>query len=214
MRLGSIALSIALSLCGVAYAQRADLTTASSGYLYFNRPGATLSRHNSELANCMLVWATASSVDTSRTTQHPLVPGIIDGAIADAVNDQMVRGFERARRAVNVEHCMIARGWRLMALEEREGARLAALDDPQLAEQLLTAIGSETPPGSEIRRWRNEGARFDTVIFSSPRMRRQTLLSARVLRSAPLETIQLLEAAQVSEYQPSKTARWKWFVSS
>lgn len=202
MRMLFLSIAIMMAQAGSAHANPADLTRATPGYLYFSRPGADLATHNAELTNCMLTWMGASGVDASRSSAHPIVPGLIDGWVADAINDEMVAGFERARRAVNIEHCMVVRGWRVIQLSNAEGARLAALTQEQLQAELTPWIGALDPPGTLVRVWRNEAASLDTAIFRSPQAARRELLSARAIGPQLTVVSDAVRAEVVAEYQP------------
>ena len=178
MRLWCLVLAASAWFCESAFAQATDLTLATSGYLYLNRPGANMAEHDSELASCIDVSSHRNEVsDEARsraTTQN--------GIVGQWVLESMVAGYDRARRSITIEHCMLVRGWRLVRLPEQEGRRLERLSPEELATTLQEWVGSPSPPGEIVRTWRNEGAAPSSVV-SSPRSVRRTLLSERALRN-------------------------------
>mgnify|MGYP003579241347 CR=1 FL=1 len=74
MRLWCLVLAASAWFCESAFAQATDLTLATSGYLYLNRPGANMAEHDSELASCIDVSSHRNEVsDEARsraTTKH------------------------------------------------------------------------------------------------------------------------------------------------
>jgi hypothetical protein len=145
---------------------RADLTRATEGYVYFNRPGADMAQHDSELKDCL----------NGRPQERYIVTG--RGAL---IRDMMLKHWASARAQLNVETCMVVRGWRVMQLPAAEGVRLAALDQTRLVAELSPWVGSSTPPGLLMRAWANQAARFDTIVARSPSSPGQVLLSLQAM---------------------------------
>lgn len=55
-----------------------------------------------------------------------------------------------------LENCMVARGWRVVSVEEAEGKALAALGQAELNARLSPWVGLDTPYGRIARIWANE----------------------------------------------------------
>lgn len=158
-----------------ASAEPGNLTRATAGYLYFNRPGATAAEHDSELVNCSAV-----ARNNYLALAHPPRAGdpASHGLVGDLVTGMMLSGWERAHFNIVVEHCMVVRGWRLVRLDSATGERLEHLDQAALARELAPMIGAAQPPGDIVRTFRNEGADPRSIIVSSPANAQRVLLSA------------------------------------
>lgn len=196
----TIIVAIWLLLGSNALAQEPrDLTRATPGYLYFNRPGATLSEHNSELVNCMDV-SSRPSVQGPSAGRAPYPYG---GVVGDWVLEGMVQGYDRARRAINIENCMVVRGWRLVRLDDVSGRRLSELPREQLLAELSVLLGEFAPLGEIVRVWSNEIAGRDFVTVRSQRNSRRTLLSELVVDIAAPPPAVRFEATNVP-VQPSR----------
>ncbi|MDP2258352.1 MAG: hypothetical protein Q8J89_01370 [Caulobacter sp.] len=184
-----------VSLAGPAQAVGVNLYRATAGYLYFNKPGAEMATHDADLANCFVTWQ--GGVIPGNTIMGIGATGVVDGLIAGAVQNQMMKGWERARLAVNVEHCMVARGWRLVRLPEAEGRKLAALDRQALTATLAPWVGADIPEGQIVRVWRNEAAMGEEGMrASSPQGASQTLLSSLSMSEEALPSARSLLLAQ------------------
>lgn len=62
-------------------------------------------------------------------------------------------------RRVNIENCMLIRGWRLYAMTREEGASWKALSESERDKELATLVGAEAPArGTLLREWRNDYA--------------------------------------------------------
>jgi hypothetical protein len=171
MKLVALAAAIAALSLAAAPADAVDLTRASEGYTYFNRPGADMTAVHRELKVCIAVI-----VPFARDA--PSSYGPIGGAIG-AIMSGGVRG---AMDAAALENCMVVRGWRVVRLGDTEGAALARLDRASLAGQLSAWVGLDVPHGQVLRRWENDAARPDTIKTSMPGMTSRPSLS---LLSAP-----------------------------
>lgn len=171
-----LGLMAALGLAvGVAAAEPANLTHATAGYLYFNRPGATRTEHDSELVNC----AAAARNNYLANAQAPAAGDPAShGLVGDLVTGMMLSGWARAHYNIVIEHCMVVRGWRLVRLDEAAGQRLERLEREALAQEMAPLIGASNPPGEIVRTWRNEGADPRSIIASSPANASRVLLSA------------------------------------
>ncbi|OYU51803.1 MAG: hypothetical protein CFE27_09990 [Alphaproteobacteria bacterium PA1] len=146
-----------------------DLTKATSGYLYFNLAGADMARHDGELKNCISHWASGI-----RPEPAPYTAGIVGIIVIDSMNAH----WEGARKDINIEHCMVAKGWQLVRLPDEEGERLAKLPRNELVQALSPYVSAEQPKGEIVRTWKNETIYQSTLIGKSPEPAKRTLLSA------------------------------------
>lgn len=179
----ALAFALAASLtfaCPVA-AEAPNLLKASDGYLYFNRPNASIAEHDSELKNCIATWR--GGVVVNQTAEN-----------TGLVQSLMLGGWDRARFAVNVEHCMVVRGWRVVRLPDQEGKSLAALTRLELADRLAPWVGADTPHGEIARAWNNDAARPDTVMQGSPQGARQHQLSIDAMDPSAADPLKRVEA--------------------
>lgn len=183
-----IAVGIVVLWASAANAEPTNLRLSSSGYTYFNRPGASLSIHDAELQNCAANWETGYSITrpedpTGGLTIDPAAPltsavaNTVGLAIARPIQQSILQPRERARRAVNIEHCMVARGWRIVRVEDAEGAALARKSRVDLAEVLAQWIGASEPNGTVVRGWANELSRADLAPYREAVEQSRTSLS-------------------------------------
>lgn len=144
-----------LALAGVLWASAAtaaDRIDRGHGF-FFNRPGASGEAMLSDLESCRQIASGAQSQINGVNVLFGGLGAVIGGAFAG----------KRLQR-VNVENCMLVRGWRLFAMTDAEGdafnrqpiaAQRAALDG---------LAGSETPAtGTLLRQWHNDYA--EPVFF-------------------------------------------------
>lgn len=183
-RLGGL-LGLALAmLAGPAASKPLVLVDATPGYLYFNRPGADMSRHDSELKDCIFGWEGGQPV--RRVEPAWGASNLSETILGAAVMDAMLDSWNRARYATNVENCMVVRGWRVVRVDPEQGVRLAALDRASLAQVLAPWVGADNPPGQIVRVWGNEADLPDTVLVRTAQKISRTLLSELALDpSAP-----------------------------
>ncbi len=133
----------------------ASLAAAASGAevergngFFFNRAGATLDTMLAAVADCR---AKAEGADSQINGIPVLTAGlaaVIGGAIA---NGKLKR--------INVENCMLIRGWRLFAFGDADGQRWKAIPEAAQKAELATLVGAETPArGTLLRVWHNDYA--------------------------------------------------------
>lgn len=125
-----------------SYGEPLHIGAPTTGYTYFNRPGATFDAHNEDLHAC--IAATAHMGD------QPMDMGIV----GDAVQAWLARGIHPSV----IENCMIVRGWRVVRLSDNEGRELTALPRDQLASHLQQIVGSTEIHGAIVRYWNNDAA--------------------------------------------------------
>lgn len=181
MRTLMMALAAAVLFANASAAQT-TITTAVSGYNYFNRPGATLQQHFDDLEACRVQVGHASQPNGASTAlvtmgmSGGIIAGI-DGAIA-----------ARRARSANYENCMVVRGWRVVGVDEALGRELGHLDQPALALRLATMVGADTPEGAILRVFNNDATRADVTIFAAPDAFDQVSLSLRAMPDRPDQT--------------------------
>ena len=118
---------------------------------FFNKPGASAELVASDTSQCRAIAEGADSQITGINVVAGGLGGIIGGAFAG----------KRLKR-VNIENCMLIRGWRLYAMTREEGASWKALTDSERDKQLATLIGAEAPArGTLLREWHNDYAEPD-----------------------------------------------------
>lgn len=128
-------------------ASAADKVDRGHG-IFFNRPGATL---NAMLADTDACRALAEGADSQITGI-----GVVTGGLGGILGGAIAGG--RLKR-VNIENCMIIRGWRLYAMTKREGAAWKAQGEAAQEAELAVLVGAPTPArGALLREWHNDYA--------------------------------------------------------
>jgi hypothetical protein len=153
-------------------ASAASLNQTTDGFTYFNKPGADLKALNADIELC-------------RNLAEPTVqPG---EAAGEAATDPYISsGFwERMRnadaaqnrlgRTVNVENCMVARGWRVVAVDPALGADLAGRPWAARLAVIGPWVGAAAPPGVVSRAFVNDALDTRTEMFAPAHPRRQWL---------------------------------------
>lgn len=139
------AAAVAAMLSGAAHAQgKVDRGNGS----FFNRPGASAEQVATDTAQCRAI---AEGADSQINGVEVLAGGlgsIIGGAFAG----------NRLKR-VNIENCMLVRGWRLYAMTREEGTAWKALPEATRERELAVLVGAATPTrGTLLREWHNDYA--------------------------------------------------------
>ena len=115
---------------------------------FFNKPGGTLAAMATDAAQCKAIADGAESQINGLSVLTGGLGAIIGGASAGG----------RLKR-VNLENCMVIRGWRLYAMTKPEGDRWKALGEAKQQVELATLVAAETPArGRMLREWRNDYA--------------------------------------------------------
>lgn len=115
---------------------------------FFNKVGATSEQLATETNACRAIAEGAESQINGVNVLAGGIGAIIGGAFAGG----------RLKR-VNIENCMLIRGWRLYAMTREEGAAWKALAEPERDRQLATLVGAESPArGTLLREWHNDYA--------------------------------------------------------
>ena len=165
-----------------ALAEPTQIGEVARGFVYYNRPGASLADHNADLAACMrdVDAAHVPLADPGTAGISPAAP--IGGLIFHLIWDGPLAGVVASK----VENCMIVRRWRAVRLGDDEGAQLAALSTPDLVARLTPWIGAPTPHGEIVRSFSNVAARpTDFEIASRPAQPDTRQLSLRLYAAAP-----------------------------
>ena len=115
---------------------------------FFNKPGATAEQAATETEQCRAIADGADSQINAINVVAGGLGAVIGGAFAG----------KRLRR-INIENCMLIRGWRLYAMTPKEGGVWKGLSDARRNEELAVLVGAETPArGSLLRQWHNDYA--------------------------------------------------------
>jgi len=185
----AIAACIALSgIAPAATAQAArrgpagpDLTKATEGYFYYNRPGATLDQHNVELADCIRAAKGSAPEGVYFTTAIAMSSqGLAGVGLGVATAATIVNAYEQ----VKIEHCMVGRGWRVIVFDEGKGGRYRRMKLEELNAALGEMVGAPDPaPNSRVvRSFRNEAALGGSLKYGIPDQVEQTNISERALK--------------------------------
>jgi hypothetical protein len=145
MRRVTLAL-IAMMITTPAIAQSIKVDRGNGSF--FNKPGATAEQVAADTGQCRAI---AEGADSQINATEVLAGGlgsIIGGAFAGG----------RLKR-VNIENCMLVRGWRLFAMTRDEGQAWKALPEAARNSELAALVGAQTPArGSLLREWHNDYA--------------------------------------------------------
>lgn len=137
---------IALTILPSVASARTDADRDNGSF--FNKPGASAEQVAGDTSQCRAIAEGADSQITGVNVAAGGLGAIIGGAFAG----------KRLRR-VNIENCMLIRGWRLYAMTREEGASWKALSESERDKELATLVGAEAPArGTLLREWRNDYA--------------------------------------------------------
>ena len=171
MRIVSIALAGLLLATGPAWAaDRFDVSAITTGYTFYNRPGASLEQHNADLVDCGLRTGVPRPGQASGPSNMGLAFDLVwAGPIAGMYADK-------------VENCMVVRGWRVIRLDDADGSRLSKAPIGELMTALAPLVGADNPPGQVARSWSNLALNPDSYRISSrPPAPSKSQLSLRIL---------------------------------
>lgn len=128
------------------------LARMTLGFTYYNRVGATLGEHDTDVEACVGQAASTRSFDEviNNGASMGLAGAIIGGVMQNA--------YWHGTVGAGLENCMVVRGWRVVRLADADGQALAALQQADLREKLDAWIGAESPPGEVVRLWANDAA--------------------------------------------------------
>lgn len=159
---GLLAFAAAMSMAATAQGAEPgelNLGRMTAGYSYYNRPGADMAMHDRDVRACLADASNMRSFeDQLGGGPGGLIGGLLSGALADAANRGVV--------SASLENCMVVRGWRVVHLDDVEGAALSQLPAADLAAKLAPWVGAETPHGTVVRIWRNDAALAAVNHFS------------------------------------------------
>jgi hypothetical protein len=150
-----------------------DLAKSSDGYTYFNKPGAVAAVHDADVRDCKVKAGRLHQPDTSPPVYAPGLAGAIGAAIGRAI----VMAMNDAKaRPVNVENCMVVKGWRVVALDPVAGEAADKLDTAAKVARMTPLIGAAEPEGTVVRVFTNDAVSNQTAGMFSPA--RNTIKSA------------------------------------
>jgi hypothetical protein len=104
-------------------------------YVYFHKAGETIETHNEALRRCM---------------------GLVEQLYGPHAPDQasLTYRFDAPEIGGNLESCMLVNGWEVVRIDPAQGKRLRSLDPETLSDLLAPWVGSDSPPGMVIRRFK------------------------------------------------------------
>ncbi|HYJ82969.1 MAG TPA: hypothetical protein VEW26_09040 [Allosphingosinicella sp.] len=179
--LSTAVLAAAAAMSWPAGAQSGRISRMTPGYTYFNRAGADLAGHDSDLRECVAVASRMNAEERVRKDrgQAGLVGNLLESWIAGAAQRGIV--------AAAIENCMVVRGWRVVALDETLGRQWEALAPSELRAALAGQVGAEAPTGRPVRWWNNDAARASSNRFAlrPPANGKQLGLRALLAGGAP-----------------------------
>lgn len=81
---------------------------------------------------------------------------VLAGGLGSIIGGAFAGG--RLKR-INIENCMLIRGWRLYAMTREDGASWKAMSDAARNSELATLVNAQVPArGTLLREWRNDYA--------------------------------------------------------
>jgi hypothetical protein len=144
----SLVLAVTTASLLAAPAGAADLRVDRGNGSFFNKPGATAQAVATDTTRCREIAEGADSQINGVAVLAGGIGAVIGGAFAGG----------RLKR-INIENCMLTRGWRLYAMTREEGAVRKALTVAQRDAELVGLVGSAVPArGTLLRQWRNDYA--------------------------------------------------------
>lgn len=185
-----------------ASAEAVEIGQVAQGPIFYNRPGATVAEHNSDLSACFQTAPAPASASRPKM----LVYDVNTHVTYDAtwVFDMVWSGPLAGLRAVRVENCMLLRGWRAVRLPDAEGARLAALAPAELISRMQPLIGVEQPPGEIVRSFANEALHPGAYKTASrPAQPSKTQLSLKLYATYQAASPMAIESAPTAVLDPA-----------
>ena len=171
----------ALILAAPATVHAANITTTTDGYTYFNRPGADVATHDADIDACR---KQAGLLHQPMQQTTVVVTGGVYGAIGAAIGTAIAQAILDAHaHPINVENCMVVRGWRVVALDKDEGAAVAALERKDKIAKLEPWIGADAPHGTIVRSFDNDLASASAAsVFIAGHVTTSGMLSADIAK--------------------------------
>lgn len=168
---------MAITSVSPAFAQ-ASLTDTTPGFTYFHKPGATIESHDAEVTECRAhakrFWQPFPS-----NLQAPYGTDPLSGTLGTTIAGAIIQGVESAKaRPINIENCMVARGWAVVRLPRAEDAELETLDKPSRRARLKALVEAEAPHGEIARVFRNDVLYGATVFAQAGRYDKRSLSMA------------------------------------
>jgi len=189
------AAAVAIMACAGGGSHAADnalnLGRMTPGYSYFNRPRADMALHNADLGACLVDAANLRSVREKLGSGSGILGALIEGAATNSASRGVI--------SASIENCMVVRGWRVVHLDDVEGAALSALTSDDLAKRLAPWIGAEIPHGTVVRSWHNDAALGAVNHFSlHAQHTRNGQLSVLALGTSVSEALKADQAADAA----------------
>jgi len=146
--------------------------SASAGYTYFYRPGASMRTHDEDVTTCRTL--------SSATVQpgHAAYLATTDPYASSGFWERMQNAGQsenRLGREVNLDNCMVVKGWRIVAVDVATGTALAAQSRARRLAEIAGWVGAEQPHGVIVRRFDNEALDTATSMFTAASPQSQRL---------------------------------------
>lgn len=132
----------------------ADIAAPTTGFTYYNRVGVAIGNFDAAMTGCL----------SDVRNIAPLAFHIY-GPVGNSIVDTLGGIFDRNMPQSALENCMLVRGWRVVRVEEAEGAALAKLPKADLRGKLQEWVGSENPHGAVVKEFKNDAALGSTRRF-------------------------------------------------
>jgi hypothetical protein len=178
-----VLLAAAIIAAAATSVRAADIDRTADGYTYFNRPGSDVAAHAVAVLDCRR--------KAGRMHQPDTMGDVMATSLAGAIAIAIVKGVAQAAadhtgRMVNVENCMVVKGWRVVALDPAEGASLAALDNKVKEDRLKDWVGAAEPHGAVVRTFANDAIDdLATGMFDKAKHSANTALSTDAVLNEP-----------------------------
>ncbi|HEX7946511.1 MAG TPA: hypothetical protein VF495_17715, partial [Phenylobacterium sp.] len=167
-------------------AAAADLIRTTDGYSYFYKAGADRAAHDRDVTECRWVASRLHQPVSQGPTSiyvpagtSPVAAGI-GGGLGAAIGMAIVQKMADSKgNPVNLENCMVVKGWQVAVVDEAEGKALAA-DPKALQAQLSQWVGAPAPHGAVARSFNNDVSAVGTSIWSMAIKKGDSLSAAAV----------------------------------
>ena len=170
-------------------APAADLAASVTGTSYFQKDGATAASHEADLLDCRAL-AGRMHQPPPPVPQTTTASGGLAGAIGAAIAVAIIVAAEQAAadrkaRPVNVENCMVVKGWRVVSLTPEDATAFAALDKAAKSARVGDWVGDPQLHGALARRFDNDVAANDSSQMFVVAQRRGVSISDDVVAPGP-----------------------------
>jgi len=167
-----LALWATIALAGSALAEPTSLNETFAGYTYFYKPGATMRTHDADVAVCQML--ALPTVQPGRAAAEAATDPYSSAGFWERM-ENAGQAQSRLGRDVNLENCMVAKGWRVVSVDPASGAALLAESRSDRLAKIAGWVGDEAPHGVVVRTFDNEALYAATPVFAAAQPRGQRL---------------------------------------